>query len=116
MTEDRKPETPGMSGDPLIALGEQWQEAYDNWLEFDTTGASNEEVKVLEEQKSKIGKIAWGLENQAAEIPAQSIAGVLAQLRMAGTNYHLMERSGEEWLSTADGREVKAVSASVTLD
>ena len=84
------------SDDPPIALGRQWEEAYDNWLEADVSGASHEEVTAQEERKSDLGDIAWRLEDQAAEIPAQSVDGVLAQLRMAGTHY-LLERSGEEW-------------------
>ncbi len=47
-----------MSDDPLIALGEQWQEAYHNWLDADVSGASTEEVVAQEERKSDLGKIA----------------------------------------------------------
>ena len=97
------PSSASVPDDPLIALGEQWKEAYDNWLEFDTDGASNEEVKALEERKSELGDIAWRIEDQAADIPARSIAGVLAQLRMAGEHYYLMERDGtkkQEWANT----------------
>lgn len=124
MTDERKPEkpeTPGMAevsakfvheaeavtttlppsgsqpGDPLTALGEQWQEAYRNWQEFDTAGESHEESLAREKRRGALGKIAWEIEDQAAELPAQSLDGVLVQLRMAGAHYHLMERDGEKW-------------------
>ena len=86
-----------MGDDPLIALGRQWQEAYDNWLQFSTDGDSTEKIVELENQREGLGNIAWRIEDQAAEIPAQSIDGVLVQLRMAGTHYHLMERDGLNW-------------------
>ena len=118
MTEDRKPETPGVSeasakfvdeaeaataapppsasetDDPLIALGQQWKEAYDNWQARIPTAGSDEEWTVQDDERSTtLGKIAWGIEDQAADIPAQSVDGVLVQLRIAGTHYHLMERT-----------------------
>ncbi len=94
MTEDRKTKTPD---DPLIALGRQWQEAYDRWLQFSTDGDSTEKIVELENQREGLGNIAWRIEDQAAEIPAQSIDGALVHLRMAGTHYHLMERDGLNW-------------------
>ncbi len=122
MTEDRKPETPGVSeasakfvdeaeaataapppsasepDDPLITLGEQWKEAYGNWLNGrPADDAPQEEIIAGEERKLELGKIAWGIEDQAAKVPAQSVAGVLAQLRMAGTHYRLMECNDGEW-------------------
>ena len=50
-----------------------------------------------EERKSDLGKIAWGIEDRSADIPAQSVAGALAQLRMAGTHYRLMEYYDGKW-------------------
>ena len=97
MTEVR-----GTSGcnDLLIALGRQWEDAYTNWLEADLGGVSNEEIRAQEERKAELGKIAWEIEDKAAEVPAFSIEGVLVKLRIAGTNYHLMERDGEDWHNT----------------
>ncbi len=91
------PSSASVPSDPLMALGAQWQAAYDNWYETEPDGATNEEIQAQEENKVELGNIAWGIEDQAAEIPAQSIEGVLVQLRMAGSHYHLMERDGEEW-------------------
>ena len=85
------------SDDPLVALGRQWQEAYDNWLQFSTAGDSFEEIVELENQREDLDDIAWQLENEAADVPARSLDGVLVKLRMAGTHYHLMERDGEGW-------------------
>ena len=84
----------------LITLGRRWEEAYHNWLEADVNGASNEEIKAQEERKAELGKIAWEIEDKAAEVPAFSIEGVLVKLRIAGTNYHLMERNGDDWDNT----------------
>ena len=100
---EASPSSASVPSDPLIELGRQWEVAYDNWLEADLSGASNEEVKIQEERKSDLGDIAWRLEDQAADIPAQSIAGILTQLRMAGEHYDLTERDvakKQEWADT----------------
>ena len=121
MIEDRKPAKPGMEevsakfvheaevpaglpassaslpGDPLTALGEQWQEAYRDWQEAHRGDDSTEITKAQEEEREALGKIAWEIEDQAIELPAQSLTGVLAQLRMAGTHYRLMECHNGKW-------------------
>lgn len=86
--------------DLLITLGRQWEEAYGKWLEADPTGGSDAEIKAQEERKAELGKIAWAIEDRAALVPAFSIEGVLVKLRIAGTNYHLMERDGDDWHNT----------------
>ncbi len=63
----------------------------------DPADASREEIKEHEDQRDILLRAACQLEDQAAEISAQSLAGVLVQLRMAGTHYHLTGRDGEEW-------------------
>ncbi len=126
MTEDRKPETPGLAevsakfvdetkaataaplwrterpDDPLIALGHQWKEVYGKWTE--TKGYPDtfdrEEIDKYETERKMLLCAVDQLEDQVAEVSAQSIAGVLVQLRMAGTHYHLMERDGEKWANT----------------
>ena len=80
------PSSASVPDDPLVALGRQWQEAYDNWLQYDVSGDSREEITEREEQKSDQGKIAWDIEDQAANIPARSFEGALVKLRMAGTH------------------------------
>ncbi len=84
----------------LIKVGRQWGEAYSNWQTAPREGESHEESIALERHADALGKIAWEIEDKAAKIPAFSIEGVLVKLRIVGTHYHLMERSGEEWHNT----------------
>ncbi len=65
------PASAAISDDPLIALGRQWEDAYRNWQAAVPAGHSDEETKAYEDRRDALGKIAWGLEDQAAEIPAQ---------------------------------------------
>ncbi len=70
--------------DLLIEVGRQWGEAYRNWEASDGDG-------------TELVKIFSKLQDKAAKIPAFSIEGILVKLRITGTHYHLMERSGGEW-------------------
>ncbi len=90
-----------LGGGPLIVLGRQWAEAYDNWQAAPREGESDEETKAMESHADDLGEIAWDLQAEIAKVPAFSIEGILIKLRIVGTDRQLMDQNNSgEWTDT----------------
>ncbi len=73
----------------LIALGQQWQEANDEWLRACdaveiayAAGEPSRRVRDLEKVSDVPFERAWALKDQIAEIPARSANGAVVKLRI----------------------------------
>ena len=73
----------------LIALGQQWQEAYGEWMRackavqiaYDA-GEPDRRVRELEKASDPSFECACALKDRIAEIPARSVNGALVKLRI----------------------------------
>ena len=104
-----------MSDDPLIALGEQWQEAYDDWqASMPPRGDGGEWTRQDDERSMKLAVTTWGLEDQISKLPVLSLIDALVKIRIAGAYEveHFEDRHAELTRQARDGLE-RLVAASV---
>ena len=109
------PSSASLPDDPLIALGEQWQEAHDNWQASMPPRSDGEEWTAQDDERStKLARTTWGLENQISKLPVLSLNDAVVKIRIAGayTVEHFTNRHAELTRQARDGLE-RLVAASV---